>query len=342
MDRLVERRASGSGATRAPLAAYPRILTRDLDELRKAVTPLYGEGRFSVPRGARLDVTANHCTLGAVALTYATHGTPIDITIPQLNAHAELFAMAGRAEARAGRTRTEVGARSAHVGSAGCEQQLRYGADFVQFVLRVDADALARKAEVLIGETLGCQLKFEPQADLAQAESGRLWRLCLQLAAAMDGAGPLDWPETARAELEQAILITFLNANRGNASHRLDHVPAASAPWHVLRTEAYIEANWDRPVTIEDLAAETGLSARSLFLGFRRARGCSPIHFARQVRLRRARDLLQRPGPATSVTGVAFDCGFGNLGHFAAHYRRAFGETPSQALRRALQQAGIR
>jgi transcriptional regulator GlxA family with amidase domain len=37
----------------------------------------------------------------------------------------------------------------------------------------------------------------------------------------------------------------------------------------------------------------------------------------------------------TTVTDVAFACGFGNLGHFAIYYRRQFGETPSATLRRA-------
>jgi AraC-like DNA-binding protein len=34
------------------------------------------------------------------------------------------------------------------------------------------------------------------------------------------------------------------------------------------------------------------------------------------------------------VTGIAFKCRFGNLGHFAADYRRAFGELPSDTLAR--------
>jgi len=32
---------------------------------------------------------------------------------------------------------------------------------------------------------------------------------------------------------------------------------------------------------------------------------------------------------------VAFNCGFGNLGHFAREYREAFGELPSETLARA-------
>jgi transcriptional regulator GlxA family with amidase domain len=72
-----------------------------------------------------------------------------------------------------------------------------------------------------------------------------------------------------------------------------------------------------------------------LFRAFDKLRGCSPMAFARQVRLERARGLLLKPDDASSVTGIALMCGFSNLGHFAAAYRDRFGELPSQTLQRA-------
>jgi len=38
-----------------------------------------------------------------------------------------------------------------------------------------------------------------------------------------------------------------------------------------------------------------------------------------------------------TVTTVAHACGFSNLGHFSARYRRRFGELPSETLRQARQ-----
>jgi transcriptional regulator GlxA family with amidase domain len=42
-----------------------------------------------------------------------------------------------------------------------------------------------------------------------------------------------------------------------------------------------------------------------------------------------------RPDSDTSVTKVSFECGFGNLSHFAMDYKRLFGESPSLTLQRA-------
>ena len=55
--------------------------------------------------------------------------------------------------------------------------------------------------------------------------------------------------------------------------------------------------------------------------------------FVRQVRLRHANEMLKSAGPETSVTSVAYACGFSNLGHFARYYNAAFGEHPSATLR---------
>ena len=42
--------------------------------------------------------------------------------------------------------------------------------------------------------------------------------------------------------------------------------------------------------------------------------------------------MLNRPSAKTSVTDVAFACGFISLAHFAKDYFNTFGELPSQAL----------
>jgi AraC-like DNA-binding protein len=143
----------------------------------------------------------------------------------------------------------------------------------------------------------------------------------------------------ALAELEQAILVAFLCGVGHNYSHLLDAHPSGTAPWQVRRVEEYIEANWDQPISIEGLAIVANVSARSIFHSFREHRHYSPSNFVKQVRLRHAREILNKPGDKTSVTRVAFDCGFGNLGHFAKDYQRAFGETPSATLNRSKRRA---
>jgi transcriptional regulator GlxA family with amidase domain len=103
----------------------------------------------------------------------------------------------------------------------------------------------------------------------------------------------------------------------------------------VRRVEDYIEAHWDQAITIEKLADVTEISARSIFKAFQRSRGYSPMAFAKKVRLTHANEMLKMPDAKTSVTGVAFACGFANLGHFAKDYQEMFRELPSETLGRS-------
>ena len=87
--------------------------------------------------------------------------------------------------------------------------------------------------------------------------------------------------------------------------------------------------------SVDRLASTLGLSSRTLHRLVRRELGLSPMRLLRMVRLDRARADLAEPTPWTTVTGVAFDCGFNHLGRFAREYARRFGESPSETLRRA-------
>jgi transcriptional regulator GlxA family with amidase domain len=140
----------------------------------------------------------------------------------------------------------------------------------------------------------------------------------------------------ANAEVQRMIIMKFLMCHRHSYTDLLlrEPVPAASAT--VRQVEEYIEANWHKPLDIQALTRVAGVSARSFFRQFKKERGQTPWEFVKSVRIRKALIMLENPGPSTSVTQIALKCGFQNTGHFAQAYRTAFGELPSETLRRAL------
>lgn len=103
----------------------------------------------------------------------------------------------------------------------------------------------------------------------------------------------------------------------------------------VSRVCEFILANIDRPIALSELERVSGLSARGLQYAFQKRHGCSPMQWLRIQRLERARDRLVARAEGDSVTTVALDCGFSQLGEFARIYARRFGELPSETLRRA-------
>ena len=98
--------------------------------------------------------------------------------------------------------------------------------------------------------------------------------------------------------------------------------------------EAYVSAHSDTPVPVSKLCRIVGLSERGLRNAFYCVRGASPTRSLLAGRLDGVRKVLRNPGSRpTTVTDVATGYGFYELGRFAATYKEAFGESPSETLR---------
>lgn len=95
----------------------------------------------------------------------------------------------------------------------------------------------------------------------------------------------------------------------------------------------YIEERAHDGIGVADIAAAAGVRPRTLQEHFHAELGRSPMAQLRDVRLRRVHAELTA-GTAATVAEAAYRWGFGNLGRFAAEYRRLFGRLPAADLRR--------
>ena len=113
----------------------------------------------------------------------------------------------------------------------------------------------------------------------------------------------------------------------GSAGQRMA-VPMRSGIHHpgLARAVQALEGALERPLSVEDLAREVGLSTRQLLRLFRQYLGEGPAHFHRRLRLEHARTLLRNS--AISVTEAAIASGFESVAHFCRAYRQQYGRTP--------------
>lgn len=100
----------------------------------------------------------------------------------------------------------------------------------------------------------------------------------------------------------------------------------------VSSTVEYFVENYGGRPTLAEAARRAGLSAYYLGRIFRRAVGVSPARFLREMRLRRARELLA--GRAARVSAVAARVGYLDPAYFCRHFRQTFGTSPTQARQR--------
>ncbi|HYM35571.1 MAG TPA: AraC family transcriptional regulator [Steroidobacteraceae bacterium] len=320
-----------------PRNSYPAMRAKTVDKLQEQINRFFGGGKIlNFPEGEEgLDAKGDSYKLSRSEIWRCSYGVPIKFEFANSQFFRLQYCQSSSAAILVNRERIPITKdvscvlptdRAFAIGD--------YGPGYQQMTLRILAKSLEEKIVALTGSPVNRALKFDLLVNLATPASQHLRRMTELLVHTLDSL-ETGFPSLAMAEFEQAMMVAFLCANRNNYSHVLDCQPSDSAPWQVRRAEEYIEANWDRPITVEDIAAITGVSARSIFRAFQQSRNYSPLAFAKQVRLRHARRILNLADATTTVTNVAFACGFSDLGHFSKDYRRMFGESPSQALCRA-------
>lgn len=95
----------------------------------------------------------------------------------------------------------------------------------------------------------------------------------------------------------------------------------------LTRARDLVDARYSEPLTVDDLAAEAGLSRAHFSVEFKRAFGVTPHVYLLTRRLERAAHLLRYTD--RSVTTVCMDVGLSSVGSFTASFRRLYGHTPT-------------
>lgn len=99
----------------------------------------------------------------------------------------------------------------------------------------------------------------------------------------------------------------------------------------VAKVKAYTQHHLAEPVTLDQLAAEAGLSKYHFCREFKRLSGQSPMEFLRQARVEAARSLLL--STPWTIHAIAAQVGFSDEFQLSRIFRRMTGKAPSQLRR---------
>ena len=302
--------------------------------MRAALARTYDSRFFDVRSGAAtFRGKANHAQLGLVGLSYCFYGAETAVQFPEADCVRLQIGLNGNAETQMGSRKKIVTNEQSCTIPTAVSNTTTFSEGFAQLVLRIDREALSKRLITLLGTNPSEEIIFYTSMNFSDVRAAQLRRLILFLANELD-FGLASFSSVAK-EIANSLVTAFLCSARHNFRDALDQPAKNAAPWQVSRAEAYIEANWNKAITIDALCAEISVSARSLYASFNKARSYSPMAFLKAVRLRHAQVMLQNPDFTTSVTQASLACGFYNLGHFAKDYRDAYGESPSETLKKA-------
>lgn len=204
--------------------------------------------------------------------------------------------------------------------------------------LRLDIvdEALRRTAagmtDAVDGETLPLDLRKSRSVPLQVR--GMNWLPVIQAHCQAVDAYGCDAAALTAAGQDDAVLRTVVMMLRPD----LFFTPHARSPARGFDLDSLleqIEANLRRRVTLTDMEAWSGRTARALQLAFHKRFGFGPMQWLRERRLQLVRNDLLTARPGATVREIAAACGVARMATLIPEYTRRFGELPSETLARS-------
>ena len=141
---------------------------------------------------------------------------------------------------------------------------------------------------------------------------------------------PADEARFLRPLITREIVFRLLKGEQGD---RLRQIAVSSGHTHrIARALERLRLDFDRPLRIEDVAREVGMSVSGFHHHFRAVTAMSPLQFQKQLRLREARHLMLSED--LDAVGAGPRVGYSDASHFTREYKRLFGAPPMRDVER--------
>ncbi len=143
----------------------------------------------------------------------------------------------------------------------------------------------------------------------------------------------LDTPREARVLAPMTTREIIFRLLMGEQGARLRHIAVLGG--HTDRIARAIERlrhDYDKPLSIEGLARELGMSLSGFHNHFKAVTAMSPLQFQKQLRLQEARRLML--GEDLDAASAGYRVGYDDASHFNREYKRLFGEPPMRDVER--------
>jgi AraC-like DNA-binding protein len=319
-----------------PLAGHGKVATRDVSQAAEQVGRIFCAHRLTpLDRAQTFSAVHNSRRFPGGSINYVSYGGDVEIDPGCLERFFLLqIPLRGGADIACGREITETRpGRAASLLSPTRPAQMRWRASCGQLILMLDRAPLERTIAAYLGREVD-EIVFAPLLRL-DSEPGR--SIAGQVAhlarLAQDTGGDND---ALLRQIGEAIGHTLLWQHDSDRRSTLLGGPGQDLPppRRIAAALEHIDAHIDQPLDLAALARHCGCSPRALQTAFKTHRGETLTEAVQTRRLALLRERLLAGADGDSVTELIHACGFAHLGRAASAYRTAFGERPSDTLRR--------
>ena len=215
-----------------------------------------------------------------------------------------------------------------------CEFELLTPADYAIYGIVIKRDFLVATAS-----QMGCRIDWTQLERAEVLHVTALTRLaCQQTLASLtleDLGDSEDKTVASVACPEQAVMMAVLSMLDTSEVDTAVSNSFMRRQRIVAQARDYVLGHRDRLITVPELCERLHVSRRTLQYCFEDVLGISPIQYLRVIRLNGARrELRERCSDSRTVRDVAADWGFWHFSQFSSDYRKLFGQSPSESLRR--------
>lgn len=306
-----------------------KMVGRALSPLTLRVAPEDAAGFAAGIHGVRLR---------NVSMLYIDLHVPAVIDIPVLGDYFAVHMLMNGTAVVGHRGQTfEANTIRSLVTSPGEALSMRLDLDSPQLVIRIERPAMAAYLTRVLGRTLGRPLSFDPEFDLT-TEAAMRWHTAVQLIhTEVFHEGSLVQRGQGIGAVEELIMSSLLHLQPSNYHTDFSAPPQPNKRGAVVQAAMdYLDDHLAEHITMAAVAESVHMSVRAVQQGFHEQLGMSPMTYVRERRLERVHEELMdaTPSDGVTVTAVAERWGFHHLGSFGGEYRKRWGESPSQTLRR--------
>lgn len=100
----------------------------------------------------------------------------------------------------------------------------------------------------------------------------------------------------------------------------------------ILSAQSYIESNFEKSLSVDDIAAHVNMSKRNFIRRFKQAVQLTPVEYIQRVKIEAAKKALE--GNTKSIQTVLFDVGYNDIKTFRDTFKRFTGVTPQDYRRK--------